>query len=264
MDKIKKCDYLIIRTNEPTVGFIERFGYGLSTDGIEPEEYIARVQEVIDSENYLVYIASVGYRCIIDSSEIIGFASVDQLTDEDKKEPKPLFPFLSEPQYVYTNNEEVPGSSIVEKCDYLTRKAMSSLFPDSKIVSCLFSESDYIKADLLASVDSSINHGKFEDKQFLESLKKKRNYFEEMLQHLRFKEYYEVTVGIQDEDDENTTNYLMVVIDMALEKVVITTDIDERTRFFYSLGPEYDSIYRFYRDLMMETVTKEKIIEMEL
>ena len=97
METIKNGDYLIIRTNEPMIGFIERFGDGLlSTDDVEPEDYVARVLEVIDSGNYLVYIASVGYRCVINSSEIVSFASEEQLTDEDKKEVKPLGSSLPE------------------------------------------------------------------------------------------------------------------------------------------------------------------------
>lgn len=67
MEKIKKGDYLVIRTNEPIIVFIERFGYGMEVDDVEPEDFVARVLEVIDKENYLVYIASVGYRCVIGS-----------------------------------------------------------------------------------------------------------------------------------------------------------------------------------------------------
>jgi hypothetical protein len=156
METIKKGDYLVIRTNEPMIGFIERFGYGLSTDDVEPEDYVARVQEVIGFENYLVYIASVGYRCVINSSEIVSFASEEQLTDEDKKEVKPLFSFLEKPRYEYTNSNEVPGKSIAEKCDYLAKKAMAEIFPDSKVVSSIFIDSDYLKADLLSHVDSFI------------------------------------------------------------------------------------------------------------
>jgi hypothetical protein len=264
VDKIKKGDYLIIKTNEPVVGFIERFGYGLSSEDVEPEDYVARVQQIIDSNNFLVYIASVGYRCIVSSSEVVGFASEEQLTDEDKKEEKSLFSFLDDPQFVYTNDEEVPGNSIAEKCDYLAKKAMAALFPDSKIVRSYFNESDYIKADLLARVDTFIKEELFDDKNFFESLKKKRDYFEDMLQHLRFKEYYTVTIGVQDEDDENITNFLMIAIDTVFEQVVITTDIDERTKFFYSLGPDYDSVYRFYSDFIKEATTQETVINIDI
>lgn len=264
MEKIKKGDYLVIRTNEPIIGFIERFGYGMEVDDVEPEDFIARVLEVIDKENYLVYIASVGYRCVIGSSEIVGLASDNQLTEDDKREYKPLFAFLTEPKHVYTNEEEVPGNGIAEKCDYLARKAMEKLFPESKIVSSSFDESDYLKADLLSKVDSFMEEEFYEDKEFFESLKKKRDYFEEMLQHLRFKEYYTVTIGAQDEEDGNAITYRMAVVDTALEQVIITTDINERTKFFHSLGPDYDSVYNFYRDFIMEAMTKETVIEMDI
>ena len=264
METIKKGDYLVIRTNEPMIGFIERFGYGLSTDDVKPEDYVARVLEVIDSGNYLVYIASVGYRCVINSSEIVSFASEEQLTDEDKKEVKTLFSFLAEPRYVYTNRNEVPGKSIAEKCDYLAKKAMADLFPESKVVSSNFIESDYLKADLLARVDTFIKEEFYDDKIFFESLKKKRDYFKEMLGHLRFKEYYTVKIGIQDEENEDTINYQMVVVDTIFEQVVITTDSDERSKFFHSLGPDYDSVYRFYRDFIMEATTKETVIKMDV
>jgi len=264
MEKIKKGDYLIIRTNEPMIGFIERFGYGLDINDVEPEDYVARVQQVIDSENYLVYIASVGYRCIVGSSEIVGIASEEQLTDEDKKEEKSLLSFLDEPQFVYTNDEEVPDGSIAEKCNYLAKKAMAALFPESKIVRSYFNESDYIKADLLARVDTFIKEELFDDKNFFEALKKKRDYFEDMLKHLRFKEYYTVNLGVQDEDDENITDFLMIAIDTVFEQVVITTDIDERTKFFYSLGPDYDSVYRFYSDFIKEATTQETVINIDI
>lgn len=264
MEIIKKGDYLVIRTNEPIIGFIERFGYGLEVDDVEPEDFVARVLEVIDKENYLVYIASVGYRCVIGSSEIVGLASEDQLTEDDKREYKPLFSFLNEPKYEYTNEGEVPGNGIAEKCDYLARKAMEKLFPESKIVSSSFDESDFIKADLLSKVDSLMKEEFYEDKEFFESLKKKRDYFAEMLQHLRFKEYYTITIGVQDEENGNAITYRMVVVDTNYEQIIITTDIDERTKFFHSLGPDYDSAYNFYRDFCMEAITKETVIKMDI
>lgn len=56
----------------------------------------------------------------------------------------------------------------------------------------------------------------------------------------------------------------MVVVDTNFEQVVITTDIDERTKFFNSLGPDYDSAYNFYRDLSMEAITKETVTKKEI
>lgn len=141
---------------------------------------------------------------------------------------------------------------------------MAALFPESIIVRSYFNESDYIKADLLARVDTFVKEELFDDKNFFESLKKKRDYFEDMLQHLRFKEYYTVTIGVQDEDDESITNFQMIAVDTLFEQVVITTDIDERTKFFYSLGPDYDSVYRFYSDFIKEATTQETVIKIDI
>ena len=62
----------------------------------------------------------------------------------------------------------------------------------------------------------------------------------------------------------NTIKNLMVVVDTTFEQAIITTDIDERTKFFHSLGPDYDSAYNFYRDFCMEAITKETVIKMDI
>ena len=56
----------------------------------------------------------------------------------------------------------------------------------------------------------------------------------------------------------------MIAVDTVFEQVVITTDIDERTKFFHSLGPDFDSAYRFYQDFVMEAMSKEKVIKMDI
>lgn len=260
MEAYKKGDYIAIITNEPMVHFIEMFGDGLDTD-VEEQEYIARIKNVIDADNYFVYIPSAGYRCIINSSEILRKVPEEELTDEDKDDEKDSF-FSSVPRYVYINKDkDVPGENIKEKCEHLARKAFSELFPGDIVVSCKFDESDYVKEDLLSKIDSMIKRENFEDKQFLESIRKKRNHFKKMLQHLRFKEYYEVRIGIQDELNKNATNFHIVAVDTNFEEVVIAKGMEGRTRFFRSLGPEYDSISNYFRDLSMEILTKEVIIK---
>jgi hypothetical protein len=69
---------------------------------------------------------------------------------------------------------------------------------------------------------------------------------------------------VQDEDDESITNFQMIAVDTLFEQVVITTDIDERTKFFYSLGPDYDSVYRFYSDFIKEATTQETVIKIDI
>ena len=262
METYKKGDYIAIITNEPMVHFIEMFGDGLDTDDVEEQKYIARIKNVIDAGNYFVYIPSAGYRCIINSSEILRKVSEEELTDDDKDDEIDNF-FSITPRFVYINEDkDIPGENNKEKCESLARKAMSELFPENIVVSCKFDESDYIKEDLLSKIDSLIERENFENKQFLESIRKKRNHFKKMLQHLRFKEYYEVQIGIQDELNKNATNFHLVAVDTNFEEVVIAKGMEERTIFYRSLGPEYDSINNYYRDLSMEILTKEVIIKL--
>lgn len=150
MKKYKKGDYIVVMTNQPDIHFIEMFGHGLSTDDVEPSEYVA------------------------------------------------------------------------------------------------------------------IKMNRNKDEPFVSKLNKKRDYFNEMLQHLRFKEYYTIRVGVVDEKDTNATNYLYLFVDTRFEEVVITRNIQERTRFFRSVGPEYDSIGNYISDFRLEVLTGEEHIKIDL
>ena len=85
-----------------------------------------------------------------------------------------------------------------------------------------------------------------------------------MLQHLHFKEYYTIRVGVEDEEDSNATNYFYLFVDTRFEEVVITRDIQERTRFFRSVGPEYDSIGNYISVFRLEVLTGEEHVKIEL
>ena len=136
METYKKGDYIAIITNEPMVHFIEMFGDGLDTDDVEEQKYIARIKNVIDAGNYFVYIPSAGYRCIINSSEILRKVSEEELTDDDKDDEIDNF-FSITPRFVYINEDkDIPGENNKEKCESLARKAMSELFPEDIVVSC--------------------------------------------------------------------------------------------------------------------------------
>lgn len=262
METYKKGDYIAINTSQPTVHFIEMFGHGLDIDNVEPEEYIAIIKSVVDSANYFVFIPSIGYRCIINISEVLRKVPEDELEDDDKENGR----FLdSTPHFVYINNKkDAPGKTINEKCEYLARVAMSYIFPEDKVEKCEMESSEFLKSDLLSRVQYIFERNHFVDPLFQDSIRKKIEYFVEMLQHLRFKEYYSVRIGVKDELEEDATNYHMIAIDTNLEEVIIAKGVEERTVFFRSLGPEYDSIYHFYRDLMMEILTKEVHVNLKL
>ena len=60
---------------------------------------------------------------------------------------------------------------------------------------------------------------------------------------MHFKEYYTVRVGIYEDLEKTSILYYYLAIDLKLEEVIITRNIEERTRFFRSLGPDYDLVY---------------------
>lgn len=262
MEKYKKGDYIAVMTNQPDIHFIEMFGHGLSTDNVEPSEYVAKIRNVIDDDNYLIFIVHpTTYRCVVSGSEIIRKMSDDELSEEIRK-MEDCIEFLA--PNVYDNHDEIKGNTIEEKCIVLSRKAMKSLFPDYKTTEYELVSSELIKADLLECVNILIKMNRNKKESFVTKLNKKRDYFNEMLQHLRFKEYYTIRVGVKDEKDSNATNYLYLFVDTRFEEVVITRDIQERTRFFRSVGPEYDSIGNYISDFRLEVLTGKECIKIDL
>ena len=261
MEKYKKGDYIAVMTNQPDLHFMEMVGYGLSTDDIEPSEYVAKIRSVIDDNNYLIFIVHpTTFRCVVSSSEIIRKMSDDELSAEIREEDR--IEFLA--PNVYDNHEEIKGDTIEEKSIALSRMAMKSLFPEYKTTEYELVSSEFIKKDLLECVDLLVKMNRNKNEPFVTKLNKKRDYFNEMLHHLRFKEYYTIRVGVEDEQDSNATNYLYLFVDTRFEEVVITRDIQERTRFFRSVGPEYDSIGNYISDFRREVLTGEEYIKIDL
>ena len=262
MEKYKKGDYIAVKTNQPDVHYIEMFGHGLSTDKVEPSEYVAKIRSVIDDNNYLIFIVHpTTYRCVVSDSEIIRKISDEELTAEIR-EVEDRIDFLA--PNVYENCAVLNGTNTEEKCIELSRLALNSLFPEYKISSFEQISSEYKKSDLLNCADWLISHCVHKNEAFLNKLNKKRDYFKEMLDHLRFKEYYTIMVGVEDEQDSDSTDYLYLFVDTRFEEVVITRDGMERTRFVRSLGPEYDSIDHYTTDFRREVLTGEEYIKIDL
>ena len=262
MEKYKKGDYIAVMTNQPDIHFLEMFGHGLSTDNVEPSEYVAKIKNVIDDDNYLIFIVHpTTYRCVVSGSEIIRKMSDDELTAEIREEEY-IIEFMA--PNVYENCAVLNGTNTEEKCVELSRLAMKSLFPEYKTTEYELISSEFTKKDLLECVDILIKMNRNKKEPFVTKLNKKRDYFNEMLQHLRFKEYYTIRVGVEDEEDSNATNYFYLFVDTRFEEVVITRDIQERTRFFRSVGPEYDSIGNYISDFRLEVLTGEEHVKIEL
>ena len=249
MEKYKKGDYIVVKTNQPDVHFNWMWNCGLMNEDIEPSEYIAKVRSVIgDGDAYLIFIPSIGFRCVVDSSEVLRSVSEKELSDDDKEEDDIVFIAPN----VYTIAGDVLGESVEEKCQHIVKMAMKELFPKDKIVSVEQCQSDYLKTDLLETIDRIIKRKCDNNK----TIQEKRNFFKEMLEHLRFKEYYDVRIGIEDEREEGVINYVYAAVDTGFSEVSVMRDFQADThRFVFSLGPEYDSIRRYYIDLQFKMLS---------
>lgn len=250
--KYKKGDYIEVMTNQPEVHFSWMVDCGMESEDVKPSEYIAKIKSVIgDGEAYFIFIPSIGFRCVVDASEVLRRVPEDELTDDERgHEDDPLFTAPN----VYVCKEDYHGVNNEGRCLYLAMAAMAELFPEDKVESVeLCHSSDYLKSDMLATIDHLIERRKKKSRKF----QKKREQFKEMLEHLRFKEYYDVRVGVEDELDEGSTYYIYLAVDTACTEVSVRKDMySDGQRFYYSLGPEYDSIYRFYTDLRREILSR--------
>ena len=164
MEKYKKGDYIAVMTNQPDIHFLEMFGHGLSTDNVEPSEYVAKIKNVIDDDNYLIFIVHpTTYRCVVSGSEIIRKMSDDELTAEIREE-EDIIEFMA--PNVYENCAVLNGTNTEEKCVELSRLAMNSLFPEYQISSIEQVSSEFTKKDLLECVDALIKMNRNKDEPF--------------------------------------------------------------------------------------------------
>ena len=242
----KKGDYIKVSTNQPVVHISMVVDYDLSSENVAPSEYTARVISVIgNDEAFLIYIPSVGFRCVVDSSEVLRRVSEEELTDEeichkDNSE-------FTAPD-VYICKEDYKSMNNAGRCLIHAMAAMCELSPKDKVVSVELCHSNYLKSDLLRMIDHLIKERCSNNQIF----QKKRDYFKEMLKHLRFKEYYNVRIGIEDELDDGATNFTYLAVDTKFEEVAMSS---YDFQFILSLGPEYTSVSNYFNDLRMEILS---------
>ncbi len=264
-------DIIAFRTNQPQAHVMEMFGHQpFDPNDIEKEEYVGWIKTVISDMEYLVATISPlsNFVCLINSEDIVRRVEASELTKEQREG---IHEFYMAPNVYVNSGEEASweGKSIDEKCCHIARKAMKALFPDDKIVTVSFTESDFIKEktinDLYWSLDNFAIAKSEERKQ---ELRKKADEFAAWFRILRFKEYYSVTVGVRGDgplpeymtemnkqitedigcdmsafENSHITNMYLVAIDKNFEEVSIMRDRKERSAFFLSLGPEYDLLW---------------------
>ena len=155
---------------------------------------------------------------------------------------------------VYHSQTGVQGDTLENKCINCAKVAMGNLFPNEEIACFEFCESDFLKVDLLNGLQGLFDlfNIKGRDKELEEACTK----FEEILQNKHFKEYYTLRVGVYEDTEKKSIYYYYVAIDLKMKEVVIMRNIDERTRFFRSLGPDYDYVYECKMNITRDLLRK--------
>lgn len=262
----KKNGVVRFVSNQPDVHIQEMFGgKRFNPDDIEPREFVGRVKSVIDDGSaYVVDTLSPlkGFICIINADEIIGQVAVSDL-DEAEKRAYNLRSANYEAPNVYDNDpcwlEE--SLSLEEKCKEVAALAMAELFPDTVVKEYdNFGLYDIRKERYIEILDFSIEHADTKSERRRNKLKRKRDELASFIQRMRFKEYYILLAGVEEDDkdaadrafDSNlkiVCRYWWVAIDKNFEEVSIMRDIEERSHFFMFLGVEHqqieDAIHRF-------------------
>lgn len=260
MNSYHKGDYVEYMTRQPEVHVEEMFGYGqVPPEEINEERHIGRIKSVIgDGEAYLIISLHPleGFLCVENSDKILRRLSDSEVTEE-------MINYQDSAEYMAPNvylNEESMNGSIPEECKKIARKAMASLFPEEDIVNVEFSNSFFRKDDIISTLEKLMSSYAVNSKSY-DKLPDMKNDIIKEIRKKRFKEYYQVDVGIKltEDDDPMLTAWLeeqglhsipgeygirtyLVAIDTNFKEVSIMRDIVERTRFFRSLGPEFDQV----------------------
>ena len=236
-----KGNYIAFMTKQPEVHLNVMFGYNDLTEAdFEKTEHIGFILSVIDDKTYLVMTVRPmeGFRCIVDNADILHSVNENELTKKELAYEE-MIEFTA--PNVYHSHTGVQGDTLEEKCINCAKEAMENFFPNEEIPCFEFCESDFLKADLLNGLQGLFDlfNIKSRDKELEEACTK----FEEILQNKHFKEYYTLRVGVYENTEKKSIYYYYVAIDLKMKEVVIMRNIDERTRFFRSLGPDYDYVY---------------------
>lgn len=261
MNSYSKGDYVEYMTRQPEVHVEEMFGYGqVPPEDIEEERHIGRIKSVIgDGEAYLIISLQPleGFYCVENSDKIIRRLPDSEVTEE-------MINYQDSAEYMAPNvylNEDPMNGSIPEECKEIARKAMASLFPEEDIVNVEFSNSFFRKDDIISNLEKLMSSYVKVNSKSYDKLQDMKNEIINEIRLKRFKEYFQVDVEIKltEDDDPMLTAWLeeqglhsipgefgirtyLVAIDTNFKEVSIMRDIVERTRFFRSLGPEFDQV----------------------
>lgn len=243
----KKDSYIAFMTNEPQVHFNEMFGHNdLTEDDFEKAEHIGFVKTVIDERNYLVVIVRpiLGFRCVINEDDIIRSVDASELTDEERSHRE--VPEFTAPN-VYLCHSAPDGETVDEKCVNCAKEAMAHLFPEEDIAWVYRSWSSYLKSDMLGSIIERAYEGQ-------DAKQEKVDYFKSLLQAMRFKEYYYVSLDVYETPERTSMLCYHIAVDLKFEEVVVMRTMSDIACFVRSLGPEYDIASGWRMKLMYDSL----------
>jgi hypothetical protein len=154
-------------------------------------------------------------------------------------------------QSIYRNNESFQIGCLETTCVVLAIKAMAHNLSEDNIVSSAFVKPERMQFELLSAISWRIEFLHCNDENYMAMIRNKRDRYKEMSQKLKFDEYYWVNIGVRNERN-SSVGYCLLAIDKQLKEVVITKTYDERMKFLFNLGPEYESTLRYGLDLYNE------------
>lgn len=265
----KKNDILIFMTKEPQAHVCEMFGHGtIKAVDIECEPYYGFVKSVISASKGIYLMQTIkpieGFICVAEKADIIRMAEKDELPETEcvRKSPE----WLEAPNvYVPVQNVAHTALTEEERCIALAKEALQHLFPEIPATEFELRSDWFLKSGFISTLNYFDDYlQKISDSARRDELCQMKNEIRKDLQKARFKEYYSVNVGY---DIENGTAYFIVAVSKEFDEVCILRDINDRSNFFRSLGPEFVDLSHavdHYRDKVLEvafpksTTTKNK------
>ena len=250
---LKKDDIIKFMTRDPQVHVMEILGYGeFDPEKIEKEEYAGRIKAVIDDgESFLLTTLSPfeGFICIADAEDVIRKVNPEELSSSELSEYNDRYERFESPNtFINAPLGLSADASTEDKCKLAVERAIMTLFPDTYIHTIKMDEVGfYTHEAFTARLNRFI--GLVPDGHRKSEMTKIKKELVGQVSKARFKEYYEVTVIVK-EDDMALISWT-VAIDKNFEEVSIMRNAKERGAFMYSLGPEYydlvDACNRFRR-----------------
>lgn len=267
----KKDDILIFMTNEPMAHACEIVGEPMDKSEIEKEEYYGFVKSVISHKDGIYLMHTIKplreIICIAEAADIIRKVDPSEMPENERERPR--CEWTEAPNvFIPAQNEAYEKLTDEERCFALAKEALNAHCPEMEIVSMDLKTDWFAKSGKIADMDfldKSIelitNAAKREE---LLNLKKE---ITDYMQTKRFKEYFSVNVGTPCEEDQEYlffpekkgelkpvgrgTSYFLVAVSKEFDEVCILHNITDRTKFFRSLGPEFDDVehaFAYYRN----------------